>query len=65
MESTELNDTINDCHVNIVGTQPSEERILELKEQIPKDILSIGEQWGWYDTEFREAVSKWLKNVLK
>lgn len=65
MYSTDLDNTINDCHVDIAGNQPSEERILELKQQIPQDILLIGEQWGWYDTEFRESVFKWMKTVLK
>ena len=60
--SSEMTDTMHDVYLDIKGVSLTKIGLCKLFYRIPKDIISIGEQWGWYDTEFGDMVFKWVRD---
>jgi uncharacterized protein YneF (UPF0154 family) len=56
-----MKDTINDCYVDLFGKRPSEDKIVQIYEQLSSDIKLLADQWGWNDTEVGDMVYKWIK----
>lgn len=59
-----LNDIVHDCYYDAKNSVPTEQKIGEIIAKIPKDIIIIGDQWGWNDTEFRDKLYIWINNDL-
>ena len=57
-----MNNTIHDCLYDVTGKQPSEELMKKVIKLLPSDILLLAEQWGGYDTEFREKTYRWIRD---
>lgn len=57
---SQLNDVVHDCYYDVTGTPPTDQEIESIIKQIPEDILSIGREWGWSDTVFRDGICEWV-----
>lgn len=64
-EQVKLFNTIHDNLVDILKREPIEEEVIKAIGIIPQDIMYIGLQWGYYDTEFREKSFEFLKENIK
>lgn len=53
---------IHDCFISIYNKEPLDTEILDIMKFIPERILLIGEQYGYYDTEFKEKIYTYIKN---
>ena len=62
MERYEL-DAFHDSVYNSIGKSLFDDELLGLIEKLPEDILSIGIQWGFNDTEFGDKVYEWIKTI--
>lgn len=60
-----IEDVINDCYVDLTNLKPSDQLIEQIKNEIPIEINLIGKQWGFNDTEFGDALYKWLRKYIK
>jgi hypothetical protein len=58
---TDLVYSLHDTIYNATGKSMSETEVIAIASLIPEEIMSIGCEWGWYDTEFCEKVYKWAK----
>lgn len=57
---------IHDCFVDVVGKVPSEEKISYISDNLPREIIRLAEEWGWYDTEVGDKTYRWIEeNVDK
>lgn len=59
---SDMNNTIHDCLYDEMGSVPNEELMKKVIKLLPSEILLLAEQWGPYDTEFRDKVSVWIRN---
>ena len=44
--------SIHDAYYDVHGVCPTLEMVIGIGIRIPNDILILGEQWGYNDTEF-------------
>jgi hypothetical protein len=56
-----LEDTINDCFVDVIGVVPSQTQIKNIAEQLPSSIKNLAAEWGWNDTEVGNKVFRWIE----
>lgn len=57
--------SIHDGLVNILDRKPTSEEIEHIVKVLPSDIVSIGDTWGYCDTEFREMAYIWMREKLQ
>lgn len=62
MEKYEL-DVFHDTIYSSTGKSLNYNKLTELVKILPKDILAIGLQWGFSDTEFKDLVHEWIKTI--
>jgi hypothetical protein len=62
---SEMNNTIHDCLVDVIGGTPDEELMIRVIKLLPAEILLLAQQWGPYDTEFRDKVFVWIRDNKK
>jgi ABC-type uncharacterized transport system ATPase subunit len=57
---------IHDRYYDTYGRMPSERIVAQIYPQIRQDdrIRNLANQWGWDDTEVREAVSEWMEEKV-
>ena len=53
-------DVIHDCLVDR-DVNPTEARIQKVYDKLAYDVKILAEQWGWHDTEVREAVGAFIR----
>jgi len=58
-------DVINDCYVDIHNRKPTEVEIKAIEEAMPFAINILAFQWGWYDTEVRDRIYRFIKEEFK
>jgi hypothetical protein len=56
-----LEDTINDCFIDVIGVVPNQEQIKKIAEQLPSSIKNLAAEWGWNDTEVGDKVFRWIE----
>lgn len=60
-EKKEAAIVVHDMYQVATGNAPNELLINRMLANLPKRIVSLGELWGWYDTEVREKIYLWIK----
>ena len=61
----ELIDCVHDILVQIQDIEPNDSEVLEIIHSIPNNILFIGLEWGYRDTEFGDKLYEWISNKNK
>lgn len=59
---SDMNNTIHDCLYDVMGSVPNEELMAKVIKLLPSEILLVAEQWGGYDTLFRDKVFVWIRD---
>ncbi|PGO60610.1 hypothetical protein CN981_08660 [Priestia megaterium] len=59
----DLRNTIHDCYYDVIGVVPTEEQIMGIYNQLPDYVIDLAEQWGGYDTEVRDSIFVFIKNL--
>lgn len=57
----EMSNIVNDCYVDVYGVRPTLDVITRVYSLLSQEVKDLAIQWGWYDTEVREKVYKWMK----
>lgn len=65
MENEEFYNQIHDSLVDILGRKPKENEIKYMSTRIPDAISYKAEQWGWYDTEVRDELYRYIKVSIR
>lgn len=58
-----MNDQINDCFVDIYRRVPNNSEIQTIAKTLPVEIISLANEWGWDDTEVRDALFGYIKKM--
>lgn len=61
-----MSDLLNSLHDSIydaTGKNLQDVDLIAIATMIPDSIMNIGDEWGYYDTEFRERVFAWAKHL--
>jgi hypothetical protein len=62
---SDLLDSIHDCFYDAIGKSLPDSDLATIAIIIPDEILNIGNEWGYYDTVFREKLFLWAKGFNK
>lgn len=57
----EAGNVVHDAYYDITGKVPSDVTVNRIIAELPERIVSLGEFWGWYDTEVREKIYRWIR----
>lgn len=60
----QMENTINDCYVDVVGEKPSNEQIEVIYNLLPQHIKDEANMWGWNDTVVGDDVCEWISDNL-
>lgn len=60
-----MENTINDCFVDVIGRRPTDDEIRTIYVLLPDEVVSLAKQWGWRDTEVRGKVFRWIESNVK
>jgi hypothetical protein len=52
---------IHDRYYDTYNVEPSEADVAQVYKMLPEKLYNMAKEWGWYDTEVREAISFWMK----
>lgn len=52
--------SLHDIIYDITSKSSTEEKVQQIVDRIPKNIMSIGESWGYYDTVFKDLIFNWF-----
>jgi len=63
-EEIKMENTINDCYVDIIGKKPSNEQINVIYNLLPQHIKDDANKWGWSDTVVGDNVCIWISDNL-
>lgn len=56
--------TIHDVLYEITGASHNSRSCLNVYCTMPESIRSMGEEWGWSDTEVREAIADFASELF-
>lgn len=59
-----MENTINDCYVDVLGKKPSNEQINVIYNLLPQHIKDDANKWGWSDTVVGDNVCIWIRDNL-
>ncbi|WP_211344096.1 hypothetical protein [Robertmurraya siralis] len=55
---------IHDCYYDVFGLTPNNIEIIEIYNSLPKENKLLAERWGWNDTEVREEVYRFIRDLM-
>ncbi|MEC2463789.1 hypothetical protein P9X10_02580 [Bacillus cereus] len=55
---------LHDCVYGALGVVPLSSKLQTLVKDIPDEIITLGEKFGWNDTEVREKLFLWSQENL-
>ena len=55
---------IHDRYYDTYGKQPVESVIGQIYKMLPREIILLGREWGFNDTEVREKIGKWMQDKI-
>src|SRR6185312_357140 len=61
---TDAFNQIHDSYYDNYGRVPTESIVVQIHKQLPKDIHSLGKQWGWNDTEVGDKIHRWMSERI-
>lgn len=64
MEEQELREIIQDCFIDALGTEPTNEQVDQVIAQLPSDIVALVEQNGANDAEVKEKIYVWVNENI-
>lgn len=56
-----MKETINFCFSIATNRQPSEQELYQLTIDMPRNIVSLGAQFGWNNTQVEDQLYLWIK----
>ena len=59
-----MENTINDCYVEVLGKKPSNEQVNVIYNLLPQYIKDDANKWGWSDTVVGDNVCIWIIDNL-
>ena len=59
-----MREIIQDCFIDALGMEPTNEQVNRVIEQLPSDILALVEQNGANDEEVREKIYVWVNENI-
>ena len=59
-----MREIIQDCFIDALGMEPTNEQIDKVIEQLPTDIAALVEEKGAEDAEVREKIYVWVNENI-
>ena len=59
-----MREIIQDCFIDALGMEPTNEQVNRVIEQLPSDIVALVEQNGADDAEVREKIYVWVNENI-
>ncbi len=59
-----MREIIQDCFIDALGMEPTNEQVNRVIEQLPSDILALVEQNGANNEEVREKIYVWVNENI-
>lgn len=56
---------IHDCFFEVMDKAPTDKKISYISENLPKEVILLAEEWGWYDTEVGDKTYIWIKENVE
>lgn len=59
-----MKDIIQDCFIDALGMEPTNEQVDKVIEQLPSDIAALVKEKGAEDAEVREKIYVWVNENI-
>lgn len=59
-----MREIIQDCFIDALGMEPTNEQIDKVIEQLPSDITALVEEKGANDAEVKEKIYVWVNENI-